>query len=376
MPGQLCNFDDPPAARDSNRMCEARRILKIFIREGKGEEALHLLDPFIARILSYVVGTGAGTAHYEAAQVVGATCTKAYCRIEDTIDVLVGLLAFLESTFEEPHRAQDVLTLLRDLYAHPGMAALVERAQQINEADLVTTSNMLVENVANLPTDPSAFRRDYLMNLEVKLNDLLQSTSWNNAPYIGLRALLDQVIGPHTPSDTTSPYAKTPLLLDLFDPSRPYPVLQPLQAVIACLNNLNTQEHLDGIAAGVKLVFALGPQSNTGTNAIALADVLGALEGLTEIDDRDSLITFGRRALVMIRDDEEGTTAARKVCAKALDDRAPADGGVPNAELVMPVLQSVFEGGALSELFCLIDTLLYGCASGPQPACPSGSTSP
>jgi hypothetical protein len=148
------------------------------------------------------------------------------------------------------------------------------------------------------------------MNLEVKLNDLLKSTSWNSAPYIGLRALLDQVIGPHTPSDTTSPYAKTPLLLDLFDPSRPYPVLQPLQAVIACLNNLNNQEHLDGIAAGAKTSLT------------------------------------------------------------------PADGGVPNAELVMPVLQSVFEGGALSELFCLIDTLLYGCASGPQPACPSGSTSP
>jgi hypothetical protein len=102
---------------------------------------------------------------------------------------------------------------------------------------------------------------------------------------------------------------------------------------------------------------------------LGLAQILGALEALADLDGRATLVTFLKRACIMIRADEEGIIAARGLCARALSTTPPAEGGASNAELVMPVVADLFGGGASHELVCVTDSLLFGCASGPQPAC-------
>ena len=40
-----------------------------------------------------------------------------------------------------------------------------------------------------------------------------------------------------------------------------------------------------------------------------------------------------------------------------------------NAEQALPSVANLFEQGVVGEAICAIDTLVYGCAGGSQPAC-------
>lgn len=364
--GQLCNNEDPPPSRDSNRMCEARRILDMFVHEGKGADLIAYYDPFVAKIMGYVVGAALEPPHYEPVGVLAASCTKAYCKTEDLLDVGVGFLAWMEPTVTQPTRPKDILALLHAVLQDPGMNELRLSAEaNMGEEALVAFGNILLDNVMAFPTDPDAFVVKYHRDLEVKINDLLTSTlkiTREDPKSASLRKLLDQLVGPHELADIDVPHGSSrPMLMDLLDPTRPDPILPALQSTLACMRKNDPSSSM------LRLVFALGFKGDE----LGLEQILGALEGLADLDGRATIVTFLKRALVMVRNDEEGIIAARSLCAKALSTTPPASGGASNAELVIPVVAGLFSGGASHELVCLTDSLLYGCASGTQPACQS-----
>ncbi|MBI5547078.1 MAG: hypothetical protein HY901_24625 [Deltaproteobacteria bacterium] len=367
--GQLCNEANPPASRDSNRMCEARRILRVFVREGRGIEALQLLDPLVARVLGYLVGASGGEPHYEVAAVLATSCTKPYCRTEDTLDMAVGILSFLEPTVEQPRRTFEVLQALTELVQDPAMGSLSKSVrEQMGEDGFVAFANLLRDNLMELPDDPEGFERKYHMDIEVRINDLLTRTlGITREGFPELRAKLDKALGAHEGDEVLLPHgSQRPVLMDLLDPARPEPVLVPLQKQLDCLRKTDLSSALP------HLLYAL----SFGEAALKLSEILASVTRLAELDERVSLLTFFKRTLVMIRLDEEGTSAARELCSRALDTGLPAEGGLSNAELVMPVLADMFAGGVLGEVVCVIDSLLFGCASGPQPACAVRVTHP
>jgi hypothetical protein len=79
-----------------------------------------------------------------------------------------------------------------------------------------------------------------------------------------------------------------------------------------------------------------------------------------------------RTLIVAIRNDDVGLSAAVKVCSIALT-ATPDSSGLSNAQRVVPVATDLFQKGAVAEILCVADTLLYGCAGGRQPACVSVS---
>lgn len=369
--GQLCNEAKPPPSRDSNRMCEARRILEIFVHEGKGNDLLVLLDPLLARVLGYIAGAGLEPPHLEVATVFAASCSKAYCKTEDLLDTLTSMLSFLEPTVTDPKRPVRILGLLSDLLNDAEMESLrTALNSQMGEEQMVAFGNILLDNVMALPTDPATFTAKYHRDLEIKINDLLTGTlglTRQKAP--SLRALLDQIVGPHEVGDLDKPHVDAgaaPLMMEMLDPRRANPLLPPLQGELACLRKN------DPNSAMLRMMHALFYKGDT----LGLGKILDALVGLAELDERVSILTFVKRTVVMIRQDEAGTTAMRRLCAKALDTSTPATGGPSNAALMTTVAEDLFSGGAVGEIVCVADSLLYGCASGPQPACQPALSSP
>lgn len=362
--GQLCNDLAPPAPSAANRSCEARRIIDTFVHEGKGLEALRLLDPLLAGVIGYVVGTPGAPPHYELATALSATCTKAYCRTEDLLGLLIGVFAWLEPTEAEPRRGPEALGKLNAVFSHPGIRealALVEA--NMTAEDLVVFGNLLVDNLLALPTDPARFPLAYHRGIEIAVNDLLSSLGIGREEpkYRELRLALDELLGPHEKVDESQPHgALRPLLYDLLDPSRPQPVLGPLQKVLDCVRRNDPSSSL------MRMVFDLGFKDGV----VGLGEIFAALDGLVRMDERASLVTFGRLTLEMLREDEEGIAASRKLGALLLDTQPPEGGGASNAELLLPVAAELFEEGAVGEILCVLDTLLFGCAGGSQPACP------
>ena len=90
---------------------------------------------------------------------------------------------------------------------------------------------------------------------------------------------------------------------------------------------------------------------------------------------RGALIHLLGTIATAIRNDEQAIDSSAKVCRTLLSTDANtrlADGGIQaqsNAQLALPVVGDLLAAGIVSEGICAIDTLIYGCAGGPQPAC-------
>jgi len=363
-PGELCSELFPPASKDSNRTCEAQRILRTFVREGKGIEALRLLDPLVASILNYVVGRApaATTPHYEVSASLAATCTKAYCRTEDMLDLFIGVMAALEPTSEEPRRAVRVLAQLNALLTNPETTKVFTALESSgwSDDDFVAFTNILLDNVMALPADPEGFADTYHRELEVRVNDLLTTVgiTREKPEYKALREALDALLGSH--ENLSQPHGDArPLIYDMLDPARPEPVLRPLQKVLSCVRASDPNSSI------IRMLHSLAYERDL----LGLRDLMVAVEAVARIDERVSLATFGKRALQMIRADDEEMAASRKVCATFFDTRPGPEGAASNAELWLPVAADLFQGGAVGEVVCVLDSLLYGCAGGSQPAC-------
>jgi hypothetical protein len=370
--GELCNSVSPPAPRDANRMCEVRRLIQVFVHEGKGLETLNLLDPLLAGALRYIVGSppSATVSHYEVAGVLSDLCSKpAICRPEDTFDMLAGILSYVAPTTAEPKRPKNLLATLNAFLQHPSVKSLLaSMTAKLTLDELILFANLLMDNLFAMPTDPAKFANVYHRDMEVKINDLLTSTlkiSRTDPKYKDLRLALDKILGPHEKEDESQPHGNVrPMMFDMLDPGRPQPILVPMQRSLDCFRKVDTKSVL------MQMVHALGYKEGV----VGLNDIVRALEGVADTDDRGTIVHFAIMLVGIIRQDGDGLLASRKLCATLLSTKKPADGSKSNAELITPLVTEVFEQRAVQEIVCVADTLLFGCAGGPRPACPNLST--
>lgn len=333
--GQTC-AETPPELALAHPLCEMRRAMDTLVHEGAGLRALELADPQLLGVMRYIVGgeTPDGTAeqqvfvtpHYEVAEVVSRMCAQnANCQMSDTLDLVIALTTFLET---------------------PEGTAMLERA------------NTMVQNPALQP-----FLRD------------------DGADYggeNGIVALVDVVItttlGMDDPSDLDAlpinslPDALRPdaqaLLADLktmLDPKRSPNVLAPTKKALNCFREADKNRDL------VRMLYRLGLEAKL--PEFGLTTLVGTANDLRQTDQRGTLVHLANTLAKAVRQDEQAIDSAAKVCATMFSTRVSPGESKSPAENAMPVMRDLFKEGVGGEAICAMDTLVYGCAAGPQPAC-------
>jgi hypothetical protein len=91
---------------------------------------------------------------------------------------------------------------------------------------------------------------------------------------------------------------------------------------------------------------------------------------IQDVDQRGSLIFLANTLAKAVRGDEAAIAAAASTCKTLLSTSVPSGQSRSNAELALPVVADMLRNGLVQEAICAIDTLLFGCSGGTQPACP------
>lgn len=331
----LCATPAPPIAA-SHPMCELRRATDVMVNQGRGLEALRLLDPQIAGVLNYVRGNSPAarkTHHYEVAQVLSDLCQQTVvCRAEDTADLVIGLTAYL-GTPEGRAGLDRAYAMVQDPRLEPYLRG--DGAHYGGEEAIVALSKLLIGAVVGMehPGDLAALPLDIVPE--------------------EMRPLIREGI-----SD----------LEILLDPAREPNVFRPLKRALNCLSQKDRNDEL------IRMVYRLGLGAQM--KEFGFTRLLGTAVGLREADGRGSLLHLTGRFARALREDEEGLRALSRVCQTVFSTRvAPGETQSP-AEGVVPVVADLFEQGVAAEAICALDTLVFGCAGGPQPACEPAAVSP
>jgi hypothetical protein len=162
----------------------------------------------------------------------------------------------------------------------------------------------------------------------------------------------------------------TPLIADaklLLDPNRQPNVINPLKKILGCLNNEESMPSSN--YALIRMVYRLAFVANLPAFSLnGLTGTIQQLEAQTETFNR--ILYLVNLFAVALRNDPTAAVSLGEVC-NVLFDAQPLPGETQsNAQLVLPAVATIFEQGVASEAICAVDTLVYGCAGGSQPACP------
>ncbi len=326
--GALCAAT-PPELSFAHPLCETRRAMELLVHQGKGLDALRLLDPQIAGVLNYVRGTSPASRkahHYEVAQVVSDLCQQtAQCQATDTADLVLGLTAYL-GTPEGRAGLDNALALVTDPRFEPYLRG--DGAAYGGETAILALAKVLTDALIGME------HPDDLDNLPL---DIVPED---------LRPLLQQGLGD---------------LKVLLDPAREPNVFRPLKRALNCLNSKDGNQEL------IRMVYRLGLEARL--PEFGFTRMLQTAVGLRETDERGTLLHLTSRFARALRDDEEGLRAIATVCKELFSTHAPPGQTHFPAQLAVPVIADLFEEGVAAEALCAADTLVYGCAGGPQPAC-------
>lgn len=327
-PGKIC-ADPPPPLSASHPICELRRMFDNLIHDAKGTEALKLGGPLVGLFLTYMAGRAPGSdqPHYEVASVVGHLCLgNATCRIEDWLDLIIGLNTFLQT----PDGAA-ALDHLGALVTEPALRPYIEDDGQTygGEKGIVAFANVIAGSVAAM-SDPS------------ELDKIPVAALPKDARPIASDALLD--------------------LKKLLDPKRQPNVLTPMKRVLKCHAAQDPNDEI------VRMLYRL---YRTQRNEFDPANLVRVFRGLREIDRRGSLLHLLNVFARAFREDEEAVRSFASVCSTFFSTTRRPEQARSNAEMVIPVLADLFAEEVASEFICAADTLFYGCAGGARPACPS-----
>lgn len=361
--GERCNDLEPPPPTDSNRICEARRLLSLYIHEAAALQSLDLLSSVMAGILEEIEGDPPDKPpRTRVLGIIGDGCRRRdVCSALDLFDLIIGILGFIEPTAEEPNRPRILLDKLRRPIAHPSTTAGLALLQAAMTIDgWVAFVNLIIDNIMILPTTGEAFAARYHEGIEIPINAILTSSGVTRTSerYGDLREAIDDLIGSH--EDAAEPHGNArPVIYDLLDPAGPWKILEPLQGFIHCWRNVDATSEI------VRFILEIDPGEGLGS----LAQWIEVLDALIEVDDRIALMTFTRLTLQMLRDDAEGTDGFQRICAAFLDETPDPLTGKSSIDLILPGVTSFFATDTLRELVCLLDAFLYGCAGGAMPAC-------
>jgi hypothetical protein len=337
-PGQDCAyppdgggpFDPPvPPVSQASPLCETRRAMDSLVHNGKALGALQQLDPLLSGFLDYVTGQlpSSATPHYELAGVISGMCQQsAICQTDDALDLVVGLTTFLQT----PQGAQ----LLADgnaLVNNPALQPyLTNSGQQFGGEDgVVALAQILIQTIGGMD-DPSALDSLPLSALPAALQPDLQ------ALVADLKLLLDPSQG----------------------------VLGPTKKVINCYSTFDTDSDL------VRMVYRLAFDAQL--PAFQFQNILGAVQALQATDQRGTLLFLVRVLSQGLRDDTTAGNSLGDVCSTLFSNQIPPGATQSNAALALPSIDALVTPAIGEQLVCAVDTLIYGCAGGSQPACVSG----
>ena len=326
--GELCAATPPPL-EDAHPLCETRRAMDLLVHEGKGLEALGLLDPQISGVLNYVRGTSPASRkenHYEVAQVISDLCRQTdRCKASDTADLIVGLTAYL-GTPEGRQGLDNALAMVTDSRFEPYLRG--DGAAYGGEEAIVALAKVLIDAVKGMA------HPDDLDNLPL---DIVPED---------IRPLLQGGIAD---------------LKVLLDPAREPNVFRPLKRALNCLKETDANQEL------IRMVYRLGLEARL--PEFGFTRLLETAKGLRDTDERGTLLHLTSRFARAVKQDEDGLRAIAHVCKTMFSTEAPPGQTHSPAELAVPVLADLFEDGVAAEALCAADTLVYGCAGGGQPAC-------
>lgn len=351
-PGEFCApAGAEPPLTSANELCEMRRALDKLVHQGKGLEAINLVTPQLTTLFNYLTGTGNDcngrprVSHYEVSGAVSQFCSQnANCQLTDGLDMTIAFTAYVNTP--------DGKTLVADLNTlakKPSVTGLLN-PQSLTEADLVTIARSLI--VAVQGADPMALRNAFnalplpdavKMDLQPVVNDL------------------EKILG--------------------------HPELMaPFRRSLNCL----TKEDLN--LDTVRMIYRLAIEEQC--PEFGLTRLTTALQGIQDVDQRGSLIFIVGTLASAVRSDELAVDSAANVCRTVFSTRKAIGGECTssaqcsepmpdcdralrqcvavrsNAELALPVIGDLVKVGVINEAICAADTLLFGCAGGPQPACP------
>jgi hypothetical protein len=274
----------------------------------------------LSAILNYVVGRlpSSSVSHYEVADVLHGMCGQnAVCQLSDTLDLVIAV-----ATYSDTAEGRAALDNLQRFLGNPALQPfLTNDAQQYGGEEGVVALTRLVLDIVQAMDDPSDL-------------DSLPIDAFPEA----LRADVRQAI-----SD----------LKLLLDPRREPNVLRAIKKVNTCFTTSDPELH--AVRMFYRLWFEAKLPDFSFLNFVTVA------VSLRDTDERGTLLHLSRTLAEAVREDEAGMDAAAEVC-RLLSTRA-------NAERAMPVVATLFESGVVGEAICALDTLVYGCAGGTQPAC-------
>ncbi len=337
--GQYCaSAEAAPPLEQSNELCEMRRSLDLLVHQGKGIDAVNLVRPQLLGVLNYLVGKSKdGQQHYEIAAILSGACSQdANCQLSNGLDLVIAFSDYLR-TAQGKKLSDDLNALL----TKPSVTAFM---------------------------DPTKFKEDDFVNLAKFLIPVIRSAS---------PAELDKLFNGN----------QLPLPPDLKNDLKP---------VVADLKDiLGHPELMTPTKAALQCIWGDSPPAGSGTacwsgkdgcnfdllrmmHRLAIRDALPefgvtrlaqVLKGIQQVDTRGSLVYLAGTLARAVKSDEQAIDSAAAVC-KTLLSNSPVSGQArPNAQMVTPVLATLVEEHVIEEGICAIDTLLFGCAGGTQPAC-------
>lgn len=316
----------PPTLANANPLCELRRALELLVHQGKGIEAINLIQPQLTILLNYITGNGNDckgkprTAHYEIAAIFSNLCTQdANCQLSNGLDLAIGISVYVQQP--------DGKKLVDDLYNLAAKSSVLDLLDptKLTEDDAVAIVKGLVP----------AFQSADSAGLEAAFSSLPlpDQVKTDLRPVIDdLKKLLD------TPS-----------------------VIVPVRRALNCITGKDKNYDV------VRMLYrvAIGEQCAD----FGLTKLTKALQDIQTVDQRRSVAFVVQQLATSVRRDENAIDSAAAVCKTLFSTAKGLNQPRSNAELVLPEATNLVEGGVINEAICAADTLLFGCTGGAQPAC-------
>lgn len=317
--GQLC-AEPPPPVEKANELCEMRRALKALVHEGGAIEAVRAIDPQVMLGIRYLIGKGTdSTPHYEVANVVAELCSQdGVCQMSNGLDLAIALSAYAQSA-----EGKAAIERLDSLSMKTSLIDFLKPESVTEDGFVALAKTMIQAIVGGMASD--------LDNLPLP-QDLEQDLK----PVIAdLKLILDPT---HTPNVAT-------------------PLKKTLNCLLAKDKNFDVVRMLYRLAIRDKL-----PEFGLTRLAKLIRDVRA-------VDSRGSLLSLLGTMAAAVKTDDQAIDSAAKVCRQLFSTKTTAAQPKSNAELALPVVGELFANGVASEAVCAMDSLIWGCAGGSQPAC-------
>jgi len=316
----------PPPLNQANEVCEMRRSIDLLVHQGKGLDAVKVIEPQLQGVLDYLTGTGTSadrTAHYEVAAAMSNLCANTQqCQLSNGLDLIIAFTEF-SNTADGRKLTQDINTLGSKQTITAFLAP-----QNLSEDGFVAIGNTLLTAVQG--ADPQALQNAF-----------------------------DQLT--LIPADVRADLQ--PLVADLKVILQTPSLIEPIKRALNCLKVSDKNSDI------MRMLYRLAIRDMR--PEFGLTRLSQIFKQLQDVDQRGSLIYLANTLAKAVRSDEVAISSAATTCKTLLSTSAPPGQSQSNAQLALPVVADLLRNGLVQESICAIDTLLFGCAGGTQPACPT-----